>query len=130
MCGTYRNLGTKLTIDQIITQLENQKLSIDNAIRALKQVSDIPLAVADSAVQENHSRRRGRPPGKKQRATKRTRPTYSDDFRRQVVAAVRGGTSIGAAAKQYGVTWFTVREWVNSGSYEPEGGRRTKKASA
>jgi len=111
-----------LTIDQIVRQLEIQKRSIESAIAALKQVSDLPLMLSAAGSTESQSgqRKRGRP-SKNQSgpAERRTRPTYTDDFRRQVVAALRDGSSIGQAAKQFNTTWFTVREWANSGKYEP-----------
>ena len=113
--------GTKLTIDQIINQLEAQKASIDTAIAALKQVSNLPLTLsAASSTGSGSGRRRGRPPGSQSRGPRRTRPTYTDDFRRKVVAAIRKGQTIGGAAKQFNTSWFTVREWANSGNYEPE----------
>ena len=41
---------------------------------------------------------------------------YTDEFRRQVVADARQ-TSIGDAARKHGVTWYSVRTWLDSGKF-------------
>jgi len=122
-----------LNIDQLVQELERQKSSIENALAALngvaglgttaefrKTVSRSPRTVISGAETRGTD---------KKRARKRSRPIYSDDFRRQVVAAVRNGMSFGRAAKKFRTTWFTVREWVNSGRFEAPNADRKKPAA-
>lgn len=63
-----------------------------------------------------------RTPGTRKRgSTKgRTMPVYTDAQRLEAVRLVRGGLSVGKAAKQIGATFFTVRSWVRSGRWEPQ----------
>jgi hypothetical protein len=58
------------------------------------------------------------------------RPGYSEDLRRAVVADIRNGMSYTHAAKKYGVTWFTAREWDQSGRWEPEGKLKRRGSAA
>jgi len=105
-----------LNIEQILQELESQKSSIERAIAALNGVA------AEAYRPKLHTavtRADGRKADNRKHARTRSRPTYTDDFRRQVIMAVRDGMSFGQAAKKFGTTWFTVREWVNSGRFEP-----------
>ncbi|HYO82060.1 MAG TPA: hypothetical protein VES20_11695 [Bryobacteraceae bacterium] len=135
-----------LNIDQMLWQLEQQKESIERAISALKDISGRgPLSgrPVTRTTNDPGKKRRGRPPKKQPltaessidsadqtspreaATTKRDakarlkRPVYTDDFRRGVVAAVRDGMSFGDAAREFKTTWFSVREWANSGRFEP-----------
>ena len=111
-----------MNIDQLVQELERQKSSIEGAIAALngvaglgttpefrKTISRSPRTVVSGTEPIGTDRKRAR---------KRSRRIYSDDFRRNEVAAVREGMSFGQAAKKFRTTWFTVREWVNSGRFE------------
>jgi hypothetical protein len=103
-------------IPEIIRQLERQQTAINQAINALRGIdTDQPQAV-----------KRGRPPKEHPPATvaataapKAKKPRfrhYTDEFRRQVVADARQ-TSIGDAARKHGVTWYSVRTWLDSGKF-------------
>ena len=136
--------GKTLTIDQMLSELEQQKDSIERAISALREVTGTGMQVAPSATATaglaTSAERRGRPPKdqrameassigaerddrhstkKRQSKARRKRPTYTDDFKSRVVAAVRNGLSFGEASKKFNTTWFSVREWANSGRFEP-----------
>ena len=133
-----------MTIEQMLSQLEQQKATIERAIAALKELSQTGMqSGAAATVNLAVTKRRGRPPKNAQLSSEtgepsvpsskksagrspskgaRTRPVYGDDFKRDVVSAVRNGMSIGEAAKKYKTTWFSVREWVNSRRFEPLGG--------
>ena len=125
----------------MLAQLEQQKATIDRAISALRELSRIrpePTA-AVAAGPTGVKKRRGRPPRNPQlspatnepnsaseTSTKRApskgvrkKPVYTDDFKRRVVTAVRQGMSFGEASKKFKTTWFSVRDWSNSGRFEP-----------
>ncbi len=105
-----------MNIEQILQELELQKSSIKRAIAALNGVA----AEAYRRIQHTGvSPTEGRKADNRKHARTRSRPVYTDDFRRRVVMAVRDGMSFGQAAKKFDTTWFTVREWVNSGRFEP-----------
>jgi len=130
-----------LTINEVLKQLESQRASLERAINALREVSGSGLLGAGDvsvlAEAVERTRRRGRPASggmstsasndsaqssatkKRAPANKRKMPVYSDEFRQRVVTAVRNGMSFGEAARKYKTTWFSVREWVNSGRFEP-----------
>jgi len=130
-----------LNINEVLKQLESQRASLERAISALREVSGTGLlgagdvSVLEEAVER--TRRRGRPASggtptsvaneggesvatrKRAPSKKRKMPVYSDDFRRRVVTSVRNGMSFGEAARKFKTTWFSVREWVQSGRFEP-----------
>ncbi|MBC7925459.1 MAG: hypothetical protein H7039_07360 [Bryobacteraceae bacterium] len=123
-----------MNVEQIIEKLEQQQASIQRAIAALKEISDGGLNVrglaedvarATGAADGQQVRTRVKRKGvksiveKSSNGAKRTMPAYNDDFRRKVVAAVRSGLTFGQAAKKFKTTWFSVREWSNSGRFEP-----------
>ena len=149
-----------MNIDQILNELELQKASIERAVSALKEVSassrrteNSPGTSASARKKEAQSRgRRGnqRTSGKQAgtgspalearssrakkksavKTTRRTMPAYTDEFRRRVVGAVRKGMSFGDASKKFRTTWYSVREWSNSGRFEPETGKAASKTAA